>query len=134
EKAEAAAPPKPAIAEKVAPAEEAEEKEQQPQPAGEVAPAAPAVRRMARELGININEVTGTGPDGRISEADVRNHARSIILNATLQSAAVQRDTSELPDFTRWGEIERQPMNNVRRTTAEHVSQAWTSIPHVTHF
>src|SRR5205823_11908634 len=119
EKAEAAAPPKPAIAEKVAPAEEAEEKEQQPQPAGEVAPAAPAVRRMARELGININEVTGTGPDSRISEADVRNHARSIILNATLPSAAVQRDITELPDFTRWGEIDRQPMSRSEEHTSE---------------
>src|SRR5439155_25957664 len=77
--------------------------EQQPESVREGAAAAPAVRRMARELGININEVTGTGPDGRISEADIRNHARSIILNATLQPADVQRDIAALPDFTRWG-------------------------------
>ena len=95
-------------------------------------PAAPAVHRMARELGVDISEVRGTGPDGRISEADVRNYARSIILNSSLRKT--QTGPARLQDFERWGEIERKPMNGVRRKTAEHVSQAWTSIPHVTQF
>jgi pyruvate dehydrogenase E2 component (dihydrolipoamide acetyltransferase) len=96
--------------------------------------AAPIVRRVARELGIDINEVNGTGPGGRITEADARNYARSIILNATVRKSAVQRAALELPDFARWGEIDRQPMTPVRRKTAQHVMEAWTSIPHVTHF
>ncbi|MBI4474948.1 MAG: 2-oxo acid dehydrogenase subunit E2 [Acidobacteria bacterium] len=97
----------------------------------EPVPAAPSVRRMARELGIDVNEVTGTGPDGRISEDDLRNYARSIILNATGKAAA---PAAILPDFSRWGEIERRPMTSVRRKTAQHLQDAWTSIPHVTHF
>ncbi|PYS52936.1 MAG: branched-chain alpha-keto acid dehydrogenase subunit E2 [Acidobacteria bacterium] len=100
----------------------------------EVVPAAPSVRRMARELGIDINEVSGTGPDGHISEADVRNYARSIILNATARKIDVEPEAAELPEFSRWGEIERQPMTGVRRKTAEHLLEAWISIPHVTHF
>jgi pyruvate dehydrogenase E2 component (dihydrolipoyllysine-residue acetyltransferase) len=107
---------------------------QEPEPSREVVPAGPNVRRIARELGIDINEVTGTGPDGRISEADIRNYARSIILNSTVRRTALRAAAAELPDFTRWGEVERQPMNGVRRKTAEHVTLAWTSIPHVTHF
>ncbi len=109
---------------------------QEPEPSREMVAAAPNVRRMARELGIDIIEVTGTGRDGRISEADVRNYARSIILNSTARQITVKHGSLgviELPDFARWGEIERKPMSSVRRKTAEHLSEAW-AIPHVTHF
>jgi pyruvate dehydrogenase E2 component (dihydrolipoamide acetyltransferase) len=109
-------------------------RKEEPQPSRGAVAAAPSVRRMARELGIDINEVTGTAPDGRISEADVRNYARSIILNATAGKTAVQAEAGILPDFSHWGEVERQPMSGVRRKIAEHLSEAWTSIPHVTHF
>src|SRR5262245_25954059 len=95
--------------------------------------ATPIVRRVARELGIDISEVNGTGPGGRATEADVRNYARSIILNASVRRPAAQRDAIELPEFATWGEIERLPMTGVRRKTAQHVTEAWTVIPHVTH-
>jgi pyruvate dehydrogenase E2 component (dihydrolipoamide acetyltransferase) len=97
----------------------------------EIAAASPSLRRMARELGIDINEVTGTGPDGRITEDNVRNYARSIILNAS--SSPKEFSPASPPDFSRWGEIERKPMTGVRRATAQHVESAW-AIPHVTHF
>ena len=96
----------------------------------EAGAASPGLRRMARELGVDINEVTGTGPGGRITEDNVRNYARSIILNARGPMGAL---SVNLPDFSRWGNIERKPMSGVRRKTAEHVQDAW-SIPHVTHF
>jgi pyruvate dehydrogenase E2 component (dihydrolipoamide acetyltransferase) len=92
------------------------------------APAAPSVRRMARELGIDINEVPGTGQSGRISIEDVKGHAHRIVTGAT----AGMPGAAALPDFSRWGEIERQPMRGVRRKTAEHLAAAWASIPHVT--
>ena len=103
-----------------------------PEPVQRGVPAAPKLRRMARELGIDIHAVAGTGPDGRITEEDVRNYARSIILNAS--APEVSDKPARLPDFSRWGEIERKAMSSIRRTIAEHVHDAWTSIPHVTHF
>jgi pyruvate dehydrogenase E2 component (dihydrolipoamide acetyltransferase) len=94
------------------------------------APAAPSVRRMARELGVDIGEVPGAGPGGRISVDDVKAHAkRQLAGGARSGGPAV---TVPLPDFTRWGSVERQPMRAVRRKTAEHLSAAWATIPHVT--
>jgi|SRR5579871_1604365 len=93
------------------------------------APAAPSVRRLARELGVDINQVAGSGPSGRISEDDVKNHAKRLVTGAARGGAAA---AEPLPDFSRWGEVERQPMRAVRRKTAEHLSVAWATIPHVT--
>jgi pyruvate dehydrogenase E2 component (dihydrolipoamide acetyltransferase) len=93
------------------------------------APAAPSVRRMAREIGVDINEVPGSGPAGRISVDDVKAHAKRLV---TSTRAGGQAATVPLPDFTRWGQVERQPMRAVRRKTAEHLSAAWASVPHVT--
>jgi pyruvate dehydrogenase E2 component (dihydrolipoamide acetyltransferase) len=99
-----------------------------------VAPAAPSVRRMARELGVDINRVAGSGPNGRISVDDVKAHAKRIVTEMTsgATGAGAVVAAEPLPDFTRWGDVERQPMRAVRRKTAEHLSAAWTTIPHVT--
>ncbi|MFA7418144.1 MAG: dihydrolipoyllysine-residue acetyltransferase [Melioribacteraceae bacterium] len=101
-------------------------------------PAAPSVRRFAREIGIEINSVRGSGNNGRISIEDVKAYAKA--LNQQLQNGGVvggsvvgvPRET--LPDFSKWGEIDRQPMSNIRRKTAEHLSYAWATVPHVTQF
>jgi len=98
-----------------------------------LAPAAPSIRRLARELGVAINQVAGTGPGGRISEADVKAHAKRLISQPVAQPGAALA-AAPLPDFTRWGEIERQAMSNVRRKTAEHMSYAWSTVPQVTQF
>jgi pyruvate dehydrogenase E2 component (dihydrolipoyllysine-residue acetyltransferase) len=97
------------------------------------APAAPSVRRMARELGLDIHDVPGSGPDGRISIEDVKAHAKALISGtAPLVAAPGAAPVEPLPDFSRWGEIDPQPMRAVRRKTAEHLSYAWATIPHVT--
>lgn len=102
-------------------------------PTGPAAPAAPSVRRLAREIGVDINDVRGTGPDGRISLDDVKEHAKRLIAAAEKPPAGGGGLTGEpLPDFTRWGDIERQPLRAVRRKTAVHLSAAWQTIPHVT--
>ena len=105
--------------------------ESAPAPEQPPAPAAPSVRRMARELGIDINEVPGSGPSGRISVDDVKAHAKRLVASPGRGDAAA---AAPLPDFTRWGEVDRQPMRAVRRKTAEHLSVAWQTIPHVTQF
>jgi pyruvate dehydrogenase E2 component (dihydrolipoamide acetyltransferase) len=103
----------------------------EPAASGEMpAPAAPSVRRMARELGVDIDEVRGTGPAGRISIEDVKAHAKQLVSGAPRAGAVAAAEP--LPDFSRWGEIERQPLRGVRRKTAEHLSVAWATIPHVT--
>jgi pyruvate dehydrogenase E2 component (dihydrolipoamide acetyltransferase) len=107
---------------------------------GPVAPASPAVRRLAREIGVNVDEVQGTGPGGRISQEDVKEHARRILSSvpstagAGGAAAVGARAARALPDFQKWGEVERQPLSNIRRATAEHLSYAWNAIPHVTQF
>jgi pyruvate dehydrogenase E2 component (dihydrolipoamide acetyltransferase) len=97
-------------------------------------PASPSVRRLAREIGIDIYEVKGTGPSGRISEDDVKSHAKGVITSAASGVAAqgVARPAVKLPDFAKWGPIEKVPMRAIRRKTAEHLTEAWTTIPHVT--
>ncbi len=94
------------------------------------APAAPSVRRTARELGVEISEVQGTGSNGRISVEDVKTHVKRLVADGAARGGAPAGVA--LPDFTRWGAVERQPMRAVRRKTAEHLSAAWATIPHVT--
>jgi pyruvate dehydrogenase E2 component (dihydrolipoyllysine-residue acetyltransferase) len=100
---------------------------------GRLAPASPAIRRLARELGIDVNKVSGTGPEGWIDEEDVKNYAREIISRAPAARSGAET-FALLPDFAKWGQIERKPMSSVRRATAEHLAQAWHNVPQVTQF
>jgi pyruvate dehydrogenase E2 component (dihydrolipoamide acetyltransferase) len=101
----------------------------------EPAPAAPHVRRLARELGADIHEVKGTGPGGRISEDDVKAYSKALLASAAAAVHAPRTHVDEpaLPDFAKWGKVERVSMREVRRKTAEHLWEAWNTIPHVTH-
>jgi pyruvate dehydrogenase E2 component (dihydrolipoamide acetyltransferase) len=90
-------------------------------------PAAPSVRRYARELGIDIAQVSGTGPGGRIGQQDIRQHVREQFAGHGPARVAA------LPDLARWGEVEVMPMSNIRRKTAEHLTTAWQA-PHVTQY
>jgi pyruvate dehydrogenase E2 component (dihydrolipoamide acetyltransferase) len=102
------------------------------------APASPAVRRLAREIGVDVNTVIGSGAGGRISTEDVKEHARRILSSVGASGAAAlaapARATRPVPDFAKWGEVNRQAWTNVRRVTSEHLSYAWATIPHVTQF
>ena len=99
------------------------------------APASPSTRKLARELGIDIDSVSGTEPGGRISADDVIKFAKNLIANSKITAEThrgkYQPNLPALPDFTRWGEIERAKMGTVRRLTAKNLTMAWT-IPHVT--
>ena len=99
-------------------------------------PAAPHVRRLAREIGVDIYDVKGSGPGGRISEDDVKAQAKSLLASAATAISSAPRAghfaQPQLPDFAKWGKIERVSMRGVRRKTAEHLAEAWNTIPHVT--
>ncbi len=98
------------------------------------------MRRLAREIGVDVSQVTGTGPGGRITQEDVKEFAKRVMhsLGSGGQAAAASPRAAgvgpALPDFSKWGEFERKPMSGIRRKTAEHLSHAWNTIPHVTQF
>ena len=103
-------------------------------------PAAPSVRRFAREIGINIGQVPGSSPGGRISIEDVKAFAKALntssLREPTGRAAMAPEGAAAkpLPDFSKWGAIDRRPMNNIRKKTAEHMTLCWSTIPHVTQF
>ena len=96
---------------------------------GDPIPAAPSTRRLARELGVDLTQVAGSGPGGRISQDDVKAAVRNRQTGGIAPTAPV-----ELPDFSRWGNIERQPLSKVRQIIAKNMSQAWQQVAHVTQF
>lgn len=103
-------------------------------------PAAPATRRLARELGVDIALVKGTGPGGRITQEDVQAYVRNKLQQiAVAPPAQPSRVLSAggiapppLPDFSRFGVTVREPMNKIARTAAENLTVSWNVIPHVT--
>jgi pyruvate dehydrogenase E2 component (dihydrolipoamide acetyltransferase) len=97
------------------------------------APAAPSVRRIAREIGIDINKVKGTGSGGRISMDDVKAHSKKLH-QERIGGGSFGITQEPLPDFTKFGAIEKVEMTKIRKVTAEHLSYAWSVIPHVTQF
>ena len=113
-------------------------------PAAETGPApaaAPSVRRIARELGVDVRQVNGTGPGGRITVDDVQAYVREALSGGTSTALGAGGGAGApaglpaaqpLPDFGKWGEVERKPINNIRRKTAEHLTHAWNTIPAVT--
>jgi len=105
--------------------------------------ATPATRRLARELAVELADVKGSGPAGRITDDDVRAAAgRSPGAVTPAETPArpaepgrpleVQRELPPLPRFEQWGPVEREALRGVRRRSAEHLALAWAVIPHVT--
>ncbi|MEK6665442.1 MAG: dihydrolipoamide acetyltransferase family protein [candidate division NC10 bacterium] len=107
-------------------------------------PATPATRRLARELGVDLATVTGSGPGGRVTDEDVRAAAGRPKPTAAREAPAraaeakplapIGVEPPPLPKFEQYGPIERQPLSHLRRTIAERMTLSATLIPHVTHF
>ena len=104
-------------------------------------PASPATRRLARELGVDLHRVTPTGSGGLVTADDIRAFAETgkEVVEAppageviTAEAPAVSIPSPTLPDFTRWGPVERVPFRSLRRATAKQMVIAWSQIPHVT--
>jgi pyruvate dehydrogenase E2 component (dihydrolipoamide acetyltransferase) len=99
-------------------------------------PAAPSVRRLARELGVNLRDVKGSGILGRISAEDVRRVAAGEgQRDAPPAAPAPAAPTAQpLPDFSKYGSVRREPMSGIRKATVRSMTNAWSSVPMVTHF
>ncbi|WP_339747281.1 2-oxo acid dehydrogenase subunit E2 [uncultured Rubinisphaera sp.] len=98
------------------------------------APAGPATRRMARDLGVDLYQVNGSGPGGRISQEDVQAYvkARLTAPAATGGSGGGPAVAPPLPDFSEFGHTHREAMNKIGKTAAQHLAMSWNVIPHVT--
>src|SRR5579883_3144162 len=132
---------------------------------GKPVPAAPAVRRLARELGVDLYSVAGSGSGGRVLKEDVRAYAAGTLENrisgakgnsstttaeqplslhdkyggkgeggTKLDTTPLTAQAVELPDFERFGKIERVPLRSIRRKIAQNMALSWSHIPHVTQF
>jgi pyruvate dehydrogenase E2 component (dihydrolipoamide acetyltransferase) len=98
----------------------------------EIVPAGPATRMLARKLGIDLHQVHGSGRGGRITQEDVEGFVRELATRGQPAGPAISAQTPPLPDFSRWGEVERQTLDPIRRRTAQQMHVAWSTIPHVT--
>ena len=92
--------------------------------------AAPSVRRLAREFGVEIGDVPGSAARGRVVADDIKAYAKRALQQ--VRQGRVPATEPELPDFSKWGTVKRTRMRSVRRATARHMSTAWRTVPHVT--
>lgn len=95
-------------------------------------PASPSVRRLARELGVDIHRVSASGPRGRITAEDVQRYVKGVLTAGSTAGPGAGLAPAPLPDFSKYGPTTREPLSKVRRRTAENLSRAWATIPHVT--
>ena len=114
------------------------------QPASKTAYASPSVRQFARELDVNLDNVTGTGPKNRILQDDVRAYIKAVMNgaaacptpNVAQSSTSLGGGLDLLPwphiDFSKFGEIEVQPLSRIKKISGQNLSRNWVMIPHVT--
>jgi len=105
--------------------------------AGVKSHASPAIRRFARELGVDLSRVTGSGPKGRILKSDVQQFVKQQL--GRPQAATVPSVGGAIPpipevDFSQFGEIEEVPLSRIQRISGPHLHRAWLNVPHVTQF
>ncbi len=99
---------------------------------GTEVPAPPSVRRLAREIGVDVYKVSGSGPYDRITAEDVKAYAKKLLEGSGLK--ADMADDYKLPDFSKYGKVRREKMDNIRKITARTMAESWQSIPHVFQF
>lgn len=106
------------------------------QASGKVAHASPAVRKFARELGVEISTVTGTGRKGRITREDVKMHVKTAMQSSGATVVTSNFDVPPFPavDFTEFGEISTEPLSRIQKISGKYLHRNWVRIPHVTQY
>jgi pyruvate dehydrogenase E2 component (dihydrolipoamide acetyltransferase) len=104
--------------------------------AGILAHASPAIRRFARELGVDISQVSGSGNKGRIVKQDVQNYVKSALSGDKPSASGSELSMPRAPaiDFSKFGEIEQQPLSRIKKISGAHLHRSWITVPHVTQF
>lgn len=104
--------------------------------AGSEVYAGPAVRRLARQLGVVLNKVTATGPRNRVTKDDVRDYVKKVMQSKPSTTSAAGSGIPAIPevDFAQFGEIEMLKMSKIKKVTAANMTRAWLNVPHVTQF
>jgi len=99
--------------------------------------ASPSVRRFARELGVDLSKVSGSGRKNRIIKQDVTSFVKGVMTSPASETQAATSGagipTIPAQDFSKFGEIDIQPLNKIKRATAENLHRSWLNVPHVTH-
>lgn len=103
---------------------------------GAKAHASPSVRRFARELGVDLLQVKGNGPKGRVSRDDVQNFIKKALSGGTGQISTGPLQLPAIPsvNFSAFGEVEERPLSRIKKISGAHLSACWLNIPHVTQF
>jgi pyruvate dehydrogenase E2 component (dihydrolipoyllysine-residue acetyltransferase) len=105
-----------------------------PKPGDRPVFASPSLRKFAREIGVDLGAIDGSGPGGRVTDEDVKRASRDRAPPSPTAPAAGPRAAAEarpLPDFTQWGKVTREPLSRLRRTVSRNMAQSWDEIPHV---
>lgn len=95
--------------------------------------AGPAVRKQAREYGVNITEVTGTGRKARILKEDIQDFVKATIAAKSAPGGSGIPEIARV-DFTKWGEVENRSLSRIRKASAKNLHRSWLNVPHVTQF
>jgi len=96
--------------------------------------ASPSVRRFSRELGCDLKLVNGSGPKGRITQEDVQEYIKGRLAGGPTGKVLPIFAPGQDLDFSKWGEVDIQPLNKIKKITGSRLQQAWQAIPHVTQF
>jgi len=104
--------------------------------AGGKSHASPAVRRFARELGVDLSKLSGSGDKNRILKEDVQNYVKQQMSTPASAGTGIGLNIEAAPaiDFSKFGEIEEQPLGRIKKISGTHLHRSWVTVPHVTQF
>jgi pyruvate dehydrogenase E2 component (dihydrolipoamide acetyltransferase) len=111
-----------------------------PAPSGFPPPASPSLRKIAREIGLDLAQIRGSGNGGRILLSDVRSYIQRLQTtgaqpkSATQATAQVTKPAPVSIDFSKWGSVEKKKMTQLRKAISNKMTESWTTIPHITQF